>query len=130
MGRFPPDRVRLPIGTAAAKRTPHREAPPGAVINTAPSLPVAGRPVSTSGVPEQLTERPIHIDRPASRQAEGPLAKDVVLDLIGAAGDRLGWHRNQNLGDDAAEGPSGRSACLPHRRSARAPSPPGGPPDW
>ena len=33
-------------------------------------------------------------------QPERPLAEDVALDLVGAAGDRLGRHRHEDLGHD------------------------------
>ena len=36
-------------------------------------------------------------------QAEGPLAEDVALDLVGAAGDRLAGHRDEDLGDETVE---------------------------
>ena len=47
--------------------------------------------------------------RRGSREPEDLLAEDVVLDLVGAAGDRLGGHRDQHLGDDTASSDRARS---------------------
>jgi hypothetical protein len=45
----------------------------------------------------------IWVDRRLARQVEHLLTDDVVLDLVGATGDRLRRHRQQDLGDHAVE---------------------------
>src|SRR5262245_50128035 len=50
-----------------------------------------------------VAEREVTIGGWLLGEPEDALTEDVVLDLVGAPGDRLGRHRHQDLGDDAVE---------------------------
>ena len=56
-------------------------------------------PSSDVRVTGDFAEREVAVGAGFLREAEHPFADDVALDLVGAAGDRLGRHRHEHLGD-------------------------------
>ena len=83
-GRLRPDRPLSPERCSRPRRRP-RVWP-----RFGKTAPFVGAVVAGLEVAGQLPERSVAVARRFPGQAEHPLGQDVVLDLVGAAGDRLG----------------------------------------
>src|SRR5215472_16813753 len=54
-------------------------------------------PTLAHSISRKILERLVRVAAALAWHLQHPFADDVALDLVGAAGDRAGWHRHQGL---------------------------------